>query len=191
MIIQIVVNEEEGQKMIGKKGNQQIIIGIVVIIILAFAVGIISFESGKFVIPFLDQHKYLQEVDLSNNLTYNQDLEINILIKNPHQNSINPELEITYPPGWSTTNRYVRSNDRIPIGYMTSGKLEKYSIEFDPAYSLKDKSSKFIFTLYLNDQKVDSREEIVGYDENNGDYEIKTLTEKVCNIFRKEITIVG
>ncbi len=147
--------------MIGKKGNQQIIIGVVVIIILAFAVGIISFESGKIVIPFLDQHKYLQDVDMEKNITYSTNLEINIIIKNPNQNSINPELEIIYPFGWSTSNRYIRSNDKIPLGFITSGKIEKYSIEFDPSYSVKDGSSTFEFKLYVNDVVVDSREEIV------------------------------
>lgn len=147
--------------MIGKKGNQQIVIIVIVVIFLAFAAGIITFESGKLSIPFLEKHKYLQDIDLENNITTSSDLEINVFIKNPTQNSINPELEIVYPSGWSTSNRYVRSNDRIPIGFLTAGKIEKYSIEFDPSYSVKDESSTFEFKLYVDDVLVDSREEVV------------------------------
>ena len=109
----------------------------------------------------MKKHKFLREIDLNHNISYHQNLEINVFIKNPTTASIKPELEVKYPSGWSTSNRYVRSNDKIPIGYITAGNIEKYSIEFTPSYSVRGKQSEFSFNLYVNGVIVDNQEEFV------------------------------
>ncbi len=138
-----------------KKANAQMIVIIALVVILfAFAGGILTFQDGELVIPFIKQN-YLHQLDYDSNISYPADLELTIFIKNPTQSAINPEIEIIYDDGWSTSNRYVRTNDKIPVGILQSNQIEKYSIEFRPSYNLRNTNQIFKINLYVDDKLID------------------------------------
>jgi len=138
-----------------KKGEAQILGAIVVIILALF----IFSSLGIINLPWLKQNKYIVEIQIPKNITRYEGLNIDILILNPEDNVISPYLEIKYNDTyWSTSNRYIRFNERIPIGSIRPGSIEKYSIEFSPKYTASGKIHTFKFFLFEDNRILDTSE---------------------------------
>lgn len=144
-----------------RKGVYQYLIIIIVVIVVLFGLGILGYAGGKIIIPGLIKHNYL-DIEMNNNVTSYQPLQVNVLIKNAQSTIINPELEIVYDDSnWMTSNRYIIRNERIPVGVITPSSLLKYSIEFVNSPNALRGDYTFKFNLFVNNELVDTREEKV------------------------------
>ncbi len=137
-----------------KKGYAQIILIILVVVLLFMVIGSPKFYNK---VPFLQDH-YFQKIDMPDNLSRNEDINIEFQIINDGKTIIKPELEIVYDDNkWRTYNRYVRLNEKIELDQLYPDQITTYSIEFESRlYDNGGENYNFTFNLYEGDELLDT-----------------------------------
>jgi len=151
---------------------------ILIILILTLSSGLLSYERGILSLSIF--HKYILDIIYPSEIGEMQNFKIDILVKNPNDYPIKPELEIDFQSEkWIANNRYLMNNERIPLDTIFSNDFLKYSIQLN-----------FNFVYFFNHQELTIEQ--IEFERKNNPFKIKLFIDnklvdsKEINIYVKE-----